>query len=279
MHAGPYRADAWGEALGAVPPGPVLIGPALARRGPVRGAYRAAAAAARRRRAARLPARSRARGPARGARRRGRRCSAPGGPDATPPPSRALSVAAGRWPPVGRALSPPAGLDGRGRGDSRRSPKRPAREAPRRSAPLAPHDDGESRRAIVEARAGVEPEAAEALLRGDPPRRLARRMASDGSRRPGPRARRRASRVLPPRPVGARRAGGQRGGRGAPRGAGGARRSGRASRRAPPRGRALDRRVGAGPRGRRARGKLPEGLPVRRRDRGGPPRRPLPAAR
>jgi len=42
---GPAEADAWGEALGRMPSGPVLVGPASVAE-PVRGAYRAAAEAA-----------------------------------------------------------------------------------------------------------------------------------------------------------------------------------------------------------------------------------------
>ena len=99
---------------------------------------------------------------------------------------------------------------------------------------LVPAADGEGRRAIVEARSRVEPDEARSLLRGDPPRRLARAA--------GRTARGRVRRPLPARglarrcrrgPAGGASRRGNASGRGAARGAGRARGSGRAPRRAP----------------------------------------------
>ena len=200
VHAGPYREDAWGEALGRTPAGPVLIGPPSPGE-PVWGAYRAAAAAA----------------------------VAAGRPvylldpdfGCLPEGLAGEAVLLCSWKP-GRHAAAFAGLS-------------VAREAGLRSAALfpllpgwtaedeaiealaeaakqggasafcalAPHDDGESRRAIVEARAGVEPEAAdrffEVIHHGGWPDRMASRLAAARSA-----ARRAGLAVLPSRPSGRR---------------------------------------------------------------------------
>ncbi len=253
VHAGPFREEAWSEALARVPAGPRSRRAAVAGRarlgglsggrrcGVVGRAARSTCSIRIRPRFPRLPAASAV-----------ALCSwKPGRPAAAFPglaAARGAGLAAAAlfpllpgWTAEDEALEALADAAARGGAAA--------------LCALVPFADGEGRRAIVEARAGVEPEAAdrffEVIHHGDWPDRLASRLAAARAA-----AQRRGLAALPPRPAGRGQPAGQRGGRGGPRGAGGARRSGRASGGAPLRRRPLDRRVRAGPRGGGARGEL-----------------------
>lgn len=197
VHAGPFREAAWSEALARVPAGPVLVGPPSPGE-PVWGAYRAAAEAA-----------------------------ASGGrpvylldPDpVTLAGGGAPAVALCSWRPgrpasafPGLAAAREAGLPAAalfpllpGWTAEDEALEALAEAASRGGAAalcaLVPCADGEGRRAIVEARAGVEPEAAdrffEMIHHGDWAERLASRLAAARSA-----AKRRGLAALPPRPAG-----------------------------------------------------------------------------
>ena len=255
-----------------VPAGPVLVGPSR-RRGDVRGACRAAAAEAALGRGGRsilLDPEPAALPP--GARRgRGRRRCAPGGPGGPRAAFPALAAARAAGFACGRPL-PVCSRAGRPRPSaSRRSPRRRRGAARSSRAPLVARG-GRRRRAARSSRPAprVEPEAADDFFESDPPRRL----AGAARRTCSPRFREAAA---PPRPAVAaapsRRAAESRRGNAAAAARLEERARAVGGRRAPAAllhaAVAVDRRVGPGPRARRARGQLPEGLSVRRRDRRG----------
>ncbi len=198
VHAGPHREAAWVEALGRVPAGPVLVGPPSPGEA-VWGAYRAAAGAAV---SAGRPVYLLDGDPAGLSEGVGGEavllCSWKPGRHATAFPGLSAARAAGLrsaalfpllpgWTAEDDALAALAEAAAKGGASA--------------LCAVPPFDDGENRRAIVEARAGVEPEAAdrffEVIHHGDWPDRLASRIAAARSA-----ARREGLAVLPPRPSG-----------------------------------------------------------------------------
>ncbi len=198
VYAGPFREDAWAEALGRLPAGPVLVGPPSPGE-PVWGAYRAAAAAAV---SAGRPV-----------------YLLDPDPEGLPDGLAGEAVLVCSWRP-GRPAAAFAGLSVAREAGLRSSALFPllpgwtaeddaiealAEAAKRGGASalcaVAPNGDGESRRAIVEARAGFEPEAAdrffEVIHHGDWPDRMASRLAAARSA-----AGRAGLAALPPRPSG-----------------------------------------------------------------------------
>ena len=198
VHAGPFREDAWIQALARVPGGPVLVGPSSPAES-VWGAYRAAVAAALSAGRpvylldpdpAELPPGASGSVVALCSWRPGRHAAAFPGLEA----ARDAGLAAAAvfpllpgWTAEDEALEALANAAGRGGASA--------------LSALVPLGDGEGRRAIVEARAGVEPEAVdrffEVIHHGDWPGRLASRLSAARSA-----AQRRGLAVLPPRPAG-----------------------------------------------------------------------------
>ncbi len=198
VHPGPFREEAWIEALAKVPAGPVLVGPPSPGES-VWGAYRAAAGAAiSAGRPVYLLDPDPAGLPAAGGASAVALCSwKPGRPAAAFPglaaaraagiPAAALFPLLPGWTAEDESLEALAGAAERGGAAA--------------LCALVPFADGEGRRAIVEARAGVEPEAAdrffEVIHHGDWPERLVSRLEAARTA-----ARRRGLAVLPPRPSG-----------------------------------------------------------------------------
>jgi len=198
LRAGPFRTTPWREALSRVPAGPVLVGPSAAAE-TVWGAERAAAEAA-------IEA--------------GRPVYLlDPEPAALPSGARGAAVVLCSWRP-GRAGAAFPGLErareaglvcaalfpllpGWTAEDEAIEALAAAAEGGGAASltPLVPCGDGEGRRAIVEARASIEPEAAnrffEAIHHGDWPERLDGRVAAARAA-----AARRGLALLPPRPAG-----------------------------------------------------------------------------
>jgi hypothetical protein len=198
VHAGPFDEEAWAGALGRLPVGPVLVGPPSPGES-VWGAGRAAAAAAV---SAGRPVYLLDPEPAGLPLGLGGEvvllCSWKPGRHATAFPGLAVGREAGLptaalfpllpgWTAEDDALEALAQAAARGGASA--------------LCGLVPHDDGENRRAMVEARAGVEPEAAdrffETIHHGDWPDRIGSRLSAARSA-----ARRAGLAVLPPRPSG-----------------------------------------------------------------------------
>ena len=266
---GPADPAAWREAWRGSRSGPVLVGPVRAR--PRRCGARTGRRRRRRWRSGRpvylldpepagIPRERRREVPSR---------SAPGGRAAPSRRFRASQAAAAAGLAAAVAVSAAAGVD-------RRSPRRwrPSLAAAAAGGAasvtaLVPAADGEGRRAIVEARAVVEPDGGdgffEIIHHGDWSARMASGSPTVRGRSPASAAWRRCRR-------------GPSGRREPPGNAAAAARLEELAEHLEAdehraallhAGGALDRRVGPRPRGGRAGGQLPQGLSVRRRDRGG----------